>query len=118
MTDFVTANKNAGIATLTFNRGKVNALNGQVVEEIRSTLAGFENDPDTKAIIITGIREAAAAASDLGAKPAYAFASIKSLLRKPVAEKMRNKEKDSINEFVEIWYSDATWANIKNIKIR
>jgi len=250
MTDFVTANTNASITTLTFNRGKVNALNGQVVEEMRSALAGFENDPDTKAIILTGqgkffsfgfdipeflsyskpeftdyltrftdlytymfqypkpiiaalnghtiaggcmlalacdkrvmvsgkakislneisfgasvfagstemlrfcaggknateilysgemysaeeakvlglidevtaekdlIREATAAASELGAKPASAFASIKALLRKPVAEEMWLKEKDSVNKFVEIWYSDATWDNLKNIKIR
>jgi len=63
------------------------------------------------------IREATKAASDLGSKPASAFASIKSLLRKPVAQEMRLKENNSINEFVEIWYSDATWGNLKKIKI-
>ena len=249
MTDFVTANKNSDIATLALNRGKVNALNGQVIEKMRSALARFENDPAIKAIILTGqgkffsfgfdipeflsyskleftdyltrftdlytylflypkpiiaalnghtiaggcmlalacdkrvmvsgkakialneisfgssvfagstemlrfcvggknaaeilysgamytaeeakvlglidevtaeknlIREATKAASALSAKPGSAFASIKSLLRKSVAQEMRLKEKGSINEFVEIWYSDATWENLKNIKI-
>jgi Delta3-Delta2-enoyl-CoA isomerase len=57
------------------------------------------------------------AASVLGAKVSPAFSSIKSLLRKFVAEEMRRREADSIKEFVDIWYSDATWANLQKIKI-
>ncbi|UCD31042.1 MAG: hypothetical protein JSV38_09490 [Desulfobacterales bacterium] len=53
---------------------------------------------------------------DLGEKPGPAFTSIKLLLRKSVAEAMRLKEKDDINDFVEIWYSDTTQENLKNIK--
>jgi enoyl-CoA hydratase/carnithine racemase len=56
-------------------------------------------------------------ASDLSSKHSPAFASIKSLLRKPVAEDMVKREKESIKEFVEIWYSEETWANLKEIKI-
>ncbi len=63
------------------------------------------------------LEEAVKAASDLGRKSAPAFAGIKSLLRKPVADKMRMTEKLSIKEFVEIWYSDPVWENLKNIKI-
>jgi hypothetical protein len=50
-------------------------------------------------------------------KASPAFASIKSLVRKPVAEEMRRRESSSIREFVEIWYSDATRANLQKIKI-
>ena len=47
-----------------------------------------------------------------------AFASIKKLLRSPVAEEMRRRERPSIVEMAGIWYSPATWANLHNIRIR
>ncbi len=56
-------------------------------------------------------------ASDLASKHSPAFASIKSLLRKPIAEEMMQRERASIREFVDIWYSEPTWANLQNIKI-
>lgn len=56
-------------------------------------------------------------ASDFASKYSPAFTSIKSLLRKAVAGEMRNRERDSINEFADIWYSDSTWAKLKEIKI-
>lgn len=59
-------------------------------------------------------REAAAA---LGEKPSAAFAGIKMLLRRPALEEMQRKESNSIREFVDIWYSEDTWANLKAIKI-
>jgi len=60
---------------------------------------------------------AIAIAAELAAKYPPAFASIKSLLRKPVADEMARREKVSINEFADIWYSEHTWANLQNIKI-
>jgi Delta3-Delta2-enoyl-CoA isomerase len=57
------------------------------------------------------------AASDLASKHSPAFASIKSLLRKSVAEEVLRRERDSILEFTDIWYSEATRANLQNIKI-
>ena len=57
------------------------------------------------------------AASELAARQQPAFASIKSLLRKPIADEMRRREDESIREFVDIWYSEATWANLQAIKI-
>ncbi len=57
-------------------------------------------------------------AMDLGGKPQPAFASIKALLRKPAAEAMIARERASIEEFVDIWYSEATWENIRKIDIR
>jgi len=56
-------------------------------------------------------------ALDLASKYSLAFASIKSLLRKPITEEMMQRERTSIREFVDIWYSKPTWANLQDIKI-
>ena len=56
-------------------------------------------------------------ASTLGSKHPPAFAGIKSLLRKTIAEDMMRREKESVREFVDIWYSEHTWANLQNIRI-
>jgi len=60
---------------------------------------------------------AMAKAMELGKKYNPAFAGIKSLLRRSIVEDMKSRERKSIVEFVEIWYSDHTWENLKNIKI-
>jgi enoyl-CoA hydratase/carnithine racemase len=57
------------------------------------------------------------AASVMASKNPQAFASIKLLLRKRVADEMIRCEEESIEEFVNIWYSEDTWENLKNIKI-
>lgn len=57
------------------------------------------------------------AASDLAAKSLPAFASIKSLLRRSIADEMRRRETESIKEFADIWYSEATWAKLQDIRI-
>jgi enoyl-CoA hydratase len=57
-------------------------------------------------------------AQELARGDAVAFRSIKSLLREPVAEAMRAREADSIREFVDIWYSDATRRKLAKMKIR
>ncbi len=56
-------------------------------------------------------------ASTLGSKYPPAFSGIKSLLRKTIAEDIVRRQADSIREFVDIWYSEHTWANLQNIKI-
>lgn len=56
-------------------------------------------------------------ASGLASKYTPAFASIKSLLRRSIVEEMIRRERKSIEEFVNIWYSEETWANLQNIKI-
>ncbi len=58
------------------------------------------------------------AAAALAQKHAPAFASIKSLLRRSIVEEMNDREAEAIREFVSIWYSEATWANLRNIEIR
>lgn len=55
---------------------------------------------------------------ELASKRPAAFASIKSLLRKPVADAMASREAASIHEFVDIWYSEPTWTNLQSITIR
>lgn len=61
--------------------------------------------------------KAKAIAADLAAKHAPAFAGIKALLRKPVADGWIRREKASISDFLEIWYAEPTWTNLRNIKI-
>jgi enoyl-CoA hydratase/carnithine racemase len=46
-----------------------------------------------------------------------AFASIKRWLKGPVAERMQQRESESIKEFVDIWYSESTWKNLHSILI-
>lgn len=248
--DFIQVEKKDGIATITLARGKVNALNGPVVDELRETLKGLEADPETRAVILIGrgrffsfgfdvpeflsftkdqftdylvnfsdlytylflypkpvaaalnghtvaggcmlalacdsrvmvsgkskislneiafgssvfagstemlrfccgsanasrvlysgamysadeakalgmvqevateenlMARAGAIASELASKHASAFAGIKSLLRKPVAEDFIRRERASIKAFVDIWYSEPTWTNLRNIKIQ
>lgn len=52
--DFISIRKNEGIVELVLCRGKVNAINDQVVAEIKSVLTELEHDPDVSALIITG----------------------------------------------------------------
>jgi len=56
-------------------------------------------------------------AQELAQKDSSAFRGIKHLLRKPAVEEMIKREKDAILEFVDIWYSEQTWENLKEIKI-
>ena len=57
-------------------------------------------------------------AGELASRRPAAFATIKSLLRKPVADAMAVREAASIDAFVEIWYSEPTWTNLRSITIR
>lgn len=249
MMDFISVTTNNGIVNLVLNRGKVNALNDQVIAEIQSVLTGLEKDPDARAVIMTGTGsffsfgfdvpeflsypqeafksfitqftglytymflypkpivaalnghtiaggcmlalacdrrimvsgrakislneisfgapvfagstemlrfcagnnnateilysgamytaeeakplglidkiscekdladEATRAALELSAKPGPAFTTIKLLLRSPVADEMRLREKETIDMFLDIWYSDTTREYLKKIII-
>ena len=64
------------------------------------------------------IHRAREIARELASKRPEAFASIKSLLRNPVADAMAAREAASIHEFVDIWYSEPTWSNLRSITIR
>lgn len=54
----------------------------------------------------------------LMARSPRAFSSIKRLLRQPVVEEMQRREEASIREFVDVWYSDETRAELAKIQIR
>ncbi len=54
----------------------------------------------------------------LAGQDAVAFASIKRLIRGPIADEVRKREADSIREFADIWYSEATWKRLEKIEIR
>jgi enoyl-CoA hydratase/carnithine racemase len=62
--------------------------------------------------------EAQARLEPLARRSPAAFRSIKRLLRDPVADEMARREDASIREFVEIWYSKETRAQLEMIKIR
>jgi Delta3-Delta2-enoyl-CoA isomerase len=57
--------------------------------------------------------EAGKVAREYAARDPDAFRSIKGLLRRAAAEQMEKTEKDSIEEFVKIWYSEKTWARLQ-----
>jgi Delta3-Delta2-enoyl-CoA isomerase len=63
------------------------------------------------------LEEAQDVAKRLAARDAAAFRSIKGLLRAPVAEEMIEEEGASVQEFVNIWYSENTWKNLQAIRI-
>ncbi len=62
--------------------------------------------------------EARKKALEYASQDAAAFASIKKLLRNATAEEMTKRERASILEFVDIWYSENTWNNLKGKVIR
>ena len=51
--EFVHLSANDGIAEVTLQRGKVNALNEQVVEEMAACFRSLAADPEIKAVIFT-----------------------------------------------------------------
>jgi len=54
----------------------------------------------------------------LGSRDARAFAGIKALLRQPLAREMARLEPESNAAFTEVWYSEATRAQLRKIEIR
>jgi enoyl-CoA hydratase/carnithine racemase len=55
---------------------------------------------------------------ELASRSPQAFQSIKRLLRRPLADEIERREEASIREFVDIWYSVGTRAELEKIKIR
>ena len=51
---FVHLDIHEGLATVRLERGKVNALNEQVVDELASCLRGLETDPAVRGVLLTG----------------------------------------------------------------
>jgi enoyl-CoA hydratase/carnithine racemase len=66
----------------------------------------------------TLLSEANSVANELAQPNQQAFQSIKMLLRRGIALEMRKREKDSILEFTEIWYSPQTQKQVQEIMMR
>jgi enoyl-CoA hydratase/carnithine racemase len=63
---YVTAEQAGGVGTLTLNRPPINAINGQVLDEIAAALEAWEGDPAVAAVVLTGgIRNAFCTGGDL-----------------------------------------------------
>jgi len=75
---------------------------------------GLVDDIATEEVLLPTARRLA---REMGDKYGPAFASIKRLLRDPIAEEMKRRERPSLERFIEIWYSETTRENLKNIKI-
>jgi enoyl-CoA hydratase/carnithine racemase len=59
-----------------------------------------------------------ALAEQCAKRHAPAYQSIKMLLRKDTAEEMKRKDNLYRDKMVDIWYSEHTWKQLQNIKIR
>ncbi len=64
------------------------------------------------------VKDAVAISEGFARMDPVAFRSIKALARGSIVEKMRQRERASIQEFANIWYSEATWSRLKDIHIR
>ncbi len=103
---------------LRFWAGSANATNilcsGEMFSAEEALKMGIVQRVSAEEELMTSARQAALS---FASKDPQAFASIKSLLRKPVAEEMARREPQSISEFADIWYSEATWAKLREVKI-
>ena len=61
--------------------------------------------------------EATKVARKFAEKDASALKSIKNILRRPVVEEMLKRDKDSLIEMADIWYSENTLTKLKKIKL-
>jgi len=88
---------------------------GAMVSPAEAQKIGLVSEVVAPEALIDRAREIA---GELASKRPAAFASIKALLRRPVADAMARREAASIDEFVDIWYSEPTWTNLRGITIR
>jgi enoyl-CoA hydratase/carnithine racemase len=95
------------------NAGKV-LLTGKMFNAGEARELGLVDQVCTEDSLMT---DAMKTAREFAARDTTAFGSIKRLLRRPIVEDMIKREKESIREFVDIWYSEATWKQLQEIKI-
>ncbi len=62
--------------------------------------------------------EAATKAGELGAKDPTAFAGMKKLMRRPIADDVLRREEKSIEDFMDAWFSEAAQRILQGLKIR
>ena len=65
------------VGVITLNRPKqLNALNGELMDELGAALKAFDADPAIGCMIISGSEKAFAAGADIGAMATYSFADV------------------------------------------
>jgi enoyl-CoA hydratase len=65
------------VGIVTLNRPKqLNALNGDLMDELGAALKAFDADPAIGCMVITGSEKAFAAGADIGAMATYSFADV------------------------------------------
>ena len=73
----ITTRTEGKAAIITLNRPKqLNALNGELMDELGAALKGFDADESIGCMIITGSEKAFAAGADIGAMAQYTFADV------------------------------------------
>jgi enoyl-CoA hydratase len=73
----ITTRTEGKVAIITLNRPKqLNALNGELMDELGAALKGYDADPDMGCMVITGSEKAFAAGADIGAMANYTFADV------------------------------------------
>ena len=106
------------VEMLRFNVGSRNAqtvlYSGAMYSAIQALDLGLIEQHSSPESLLDRARETAAG---FAGKQTETFASIKRLLKTPVIDTIRDREAASIREFVDIWYSEETRANVKKIKI-
>lgn len=90
-------------------------LSGKMYDAVEAEGMGLVDEIADRESLLPRAKEIA---SEMGQKDAVAFANIKKLLREPLARLISNREESSISEFNEIWYSESTWKQIQEIKIK
>ena len=79
MTNYETilVDRDERVGTITLNRPKaLNALNSQVMHEVTTAAAEFDNDPGIGAIVITGNEKAFAAGADIKEMSELSFGDV------------------------------------------
>ena len=65
------------VGVITLNRPKqLNALNGELMDELGAALKAFDADPAIGCMVITGSEKAFAAGADIGAMATYTFSDV------------------------------------------
>jgi enoyl-CoA hydratase len=70
-----------GVAVVTLNRAPVNALSTTFLEQLDKTLEALEEDPQIRALVLTGAGKAFSAGLDLKEVPGYTVEEQRSLIR-------------------------------------
>ncbi|MCV7259681.1 enoyl-CoA hydratase [Mycobacterium shimoidei] len=73
----ILVDRDGRVGTITLNRPQaLNALNSQMMNEVVTAAADFDDDPDIGAIIVTGSAKAFAAGADIKEMSALSFADV------------------------------------------